>query len=342
MLRRQPLHRRTSDRRGFSLIELLIVIVIIAILMSLLMVGIQAARNAARLTQCVAEIKNFEKAIEDFRLKFGVRPPSYIVLYETATGWTTANAETRTSRAIIREIWPSFDFLTNGDPTGSVVGPNNPTPANGAIDINGDGDETDLLRLNGAECLAFFIGGMQQPAGTTGVVPRGFSANPATPFLSYTGNRLGPYLENMDSTRFRDLDNDGVREYLDPLPGQFNPLQYFSSYEGKGYRINGLDLTAGTVDDETITTGTPLTQTLRSVYNEAQATTAPASPAVPYNVKTYQIISPGFDGEYGYGGFCHRENGSKFVGTAGGDPAGRDTVLSQERDNITNFKGQLN
>jgi prepilin-type N-terminal cleavage/methylation domain-containing protein len=198
MLRRQPWHRRTSDRRGFSLIELLIVLVIIAILMSLLMVGIQAARNTARTTQCIAEIKNFEKAIADFKLKFGVEPPSYIWIPESAAGWApaSATAESRASRAILRELWQSFDFAAMGDPVGSVAGPNNPTPANGAIDINGDGDETDVLRLNGAECLAFFIGGMQQPTDTNGdgtndsVVPRGFSSNPSAPFLGYTGSRL--------------------------------------------------------------------------------------------------------------------------------------------------------
>lgn len=322
MLRRQPSPRRTLDRRGFSMIELLVVIVIIAILMSLLMVGIQSARNTARITQAVAEIRNFEKAIADFKMKFGVEPPSYIVLYEAAAGWSTNNQETRVSRALIREMWPSFNFA-------------------GSYDINGDGDAIDVLRLNGAECLAFFIGGLQQVSGTS-VVPVGFSANPATPFLGYSGNRVGPFLENMDSSRFVDLDGDGIREYLDPLPGQTNPIQYFSSYGGRGYQLLGLDNALGTPDDEAVMVSG--NTTLRSVYNQAAGSTT--APAIPFNKNGFQIISPGFDQEYGYGGFVDIEKGVSSP-TGSLDPPNRNmgqpTPLSQERDNITNFKGgQLN
>ena len=39
-------------RRGFTLIELLVVIAIIAILVALLLPAVQAAREAARSTQC--------------------------------------------------------------------------------------------------------------------------------------------------------------------------------------------------------------------------------------------------------------------------------------------------
>lgn len=344
MHRRQPSHRRTSDRRGFSLIELLIVLVIIAILMSLLMVGIQAARTTARVVECTGEIKNLEKAIADFKAKFGVEPPSFIVLYERGTGGTAPNWGTDTttmstpalsqsarlaSRAIIREMWPSFDFINN-------------------YDINGDGDTDDpddVLVLNGAECLAFFIGGLQQPTDTNGdgtndsVIARGFSANPATPFFGYTGNRIGPFFEGLNPVRFTDLDRDKVWEYRDPIPGQTNPYQYFSSYGGKGYRLNGLDGVAGNVDDETIVIGG--TQTLRSVYNQAPGNTSTTTPAVPYKENGFQIISPGFDGDYGYGGYVHMENGVSSP-TNAQDPAGRTGLLARERDNITNFKGQLN
>jgi general secretion pathway protein G len=306
-----------APRTGFTIIELLMVVLIIGVLIALLFPAIGSALRNAREAEVVVEIKAFEKAITDFKSRFGIEPPSFMVLYEDGADWDpsspavgVSDQQRRACRATIRQIWPDFAFAADID-----------------LDRDGTSGESGVfVTLNGAECLVLFLAGVTTFVDTDAdgtndtYAPQGFAANPQTPFGA-GGNRIGPFHE-FDVDRLVDLDGDGMPEFLDSLPGQDAPYLYLSSYDGRGYQQFGLDFDCtgpsgvGNADDE-LPPGT-LTDMYYLSYTDACTNE-------PLNPNTCQIISPGEDFEYGTGGVYNDEG----VGSA----------RPYDRDNITNFKG---
>ncbi|HBC59685.1 MAG TPA: hypothetical protein DC058_00510 [Planctomycetaceae bacterium] len=282
---------RESARGGFSLIELLVAIVIIAILMALILPAIAGARSRAQVAQVTSDITQLDNAIAKFKSVYNVEPPSslYIPPVGDASKWPAAD------RSKVRAIWPQFNFDTNGG------------LANGTKD----------LHLNGAECLVFFLGGVEQFSSDGTPMVIGFSKDPRSPWQTAGTNREGPFFE-FANERFTDLDGDKLLEYIDALPGQTTPYLYLSS-QGRNYlRKND----TGKLDDYDVFGGANNDKDLKFVYLKT------SEPPQAHRANGYQIISPGRDGLYGAGGVFKDSETLK-----------NDANRQAEVDNITNFSG---
>ena len=83
------LHRlAVGRRRGFTLVELLVVIAIIGILIALLLPAVQAAREAARRSQCVNNLKQMGIAPQNYHDIQRVFPPAKIGDGFQSSGWS--------------------------------------------------------------------------------------------------------------------------------------------------------------------------------------------------------------------------------------------------------------
>jgi prepilin-type N-terminal cleavage/methylation domain-containing protein/prepilin-type processing-associated H-X9-DG protein len=67
---------RTRSRRGFTIVELLVVITIIGLLMALLLPAVQAAREQGRRTVCVSNLKEIAKAGVSHATRTQYLPPA--------------------------------------------------------------------------------------------------------------------------------------------------------------------------------------------------------------------------------------------------------------------------
>jgi prepilin-type N-terminal cleavage/methylation domain-containing protein/prepilin-type processing-associated H-X9-DG protein len=87
-----------EQRPGFTLIELLVVIAIISVLIALLLPAVQAAREAARRSQCVNNVKQLALSVANYTDTVGALPPSASA---DATGPTTQNNHSMKLRMLL-------------------------------------------------------------------------------------------------------------------------------------------------------------------------------------------------------------------------------------------------
>jgi len=143
------LNRRTPrSTGGFTLVELLVVIAIIGILIALLLPAVQAAREAARRSQCSNNLRQLGIACHNYHDTYGTLPWNYDPSVDTNISRTGRGGFSWIVAALpFMEQQPLFDkinFIDNG--TGEAPGGNTSTTPLAGETINNQNIRETVLK----------------------------------------------------------------------------------------------------------------------------------------------------------------------------------------------------
>jgi prepilin-type N-terminal cleavage/methylation domain-containing protein/prepilin-type processing-associated H-X9-DG protein len=105
--------------RAFTLVELLVVIAIIGVLVALLLPAVQAAREAARRSQCQNNIKQLALAMLNYEDTYKALPPGQMGTNPAGCGWNTNNGTCDQASP----IYHSLPFIEQGPLWDTIRGP---------------------------------------------------------------------------------------------------------------------------------------------------------------------------------------------------------------------------
>jgi prepilin-type N-terminal cleavage/methylation domain-containing protein/prepilin-type processing-associated H-X9-DG protein len=117
--------RRRGRAVGFTLIELLVVIAIIGVLVALLLPAVQAAREAARRTQCVNNFKQIALGMHNYEGIHGAFPPGRVRSRVNGLGLVYSCFAQALPQIEQKPVYDAINFNLNADR--GVGGPENDT-----------------------------------------------------------------------------------------------------------------------------------------------------------------------------------------------------------------------
>ncbi len=150
-------HGRRSSRIGFTLVELLVVIAIIGMLVALLIPAVQAAREAARRTTCLNNLKNVSLAAVQF-----ANTKDYFPGYAYQRATVPAPPTSGASYSFVGWVPQLLPGLERNDLYTRYMSNGNISAISQRIEVLACPSDTSAAQLNDTDLISYFInGGMQ-------------------------------------------------------------------------------------------------------------------------------------------------------------------------------------
>jgi prepilin-type N-terminal cleavage/methylation domain-containing protein len=163
-----------SLRRGFTLVEMLVVIAIIGILAGLISVAAVKAIAAAKRAVISIEISELDQALKNYQNKFGEYPPDGT----DTTISTTSNGVPDVFLRHFQRVFPRADLTSNPEGQKQLQ----------AL-------QAAAQNYNPTTALAFWLGGVPENNSNSKSRLIGFSQNPKYPLETTSTSRIGPFFD---------------------------------------------------------------------------------------------------------------------------------------------------
>lgn len=213
---------RHRGRRGYSLVELLVVVSIIFLLAGLLMPAVQSAREATRRAQCQSNLRQFGLALNNYATQHGSFPYLSVGFSSEQYGSYSPHSSLLPFMDLV-VLWNSANFSSDSDPAFELV----PSPSNMTV---------------AQTKIAFFVCPSDPGSSMTEFGPTTYRANQGT--ATGSGEGIGPPREGINGA-FEPMSSVRPEQVTDglsftsafsekPIGGRPTPFEPFV-----GYWVNG-------------------------------------------------------------------------------------------------------